>query len=160
MHRITIWYFWYSAIKYFANPSLHNLYVIKHSVHMIKSEIYLTLGVQSQQLKLGPKSRTIFLILGCLVIGDISTTLMAQIAMGEKFGEVGLVANFLMKTFGTNWPFYMFLSEFALFGMTTFFFMKNTVEMFGWKMPISYLPVMTVLTLVGNNTGYILVFSL
>jgi hypothetical protein len=89
------------------------------------------------------------------------STYAAQLVMGKYFSEVGLVAGFLMKVFHNEWPLAMFLTEFTIFGATTFFFAKSksTFKMIKWRWPIAYLPALTVLTLVANNSALVLLFA-
>jgi hypothetical protein len=114
-----------------------------------------------QQVIRKNKAEMLYIIIGCLVVGDVLTTYTAKIVMGEYFGEVGLVAGQLMKVFNDDWPLYMFLAEFSIFGATTFFFAKSKsmVKMIKWKVPIAYMPAITVLTLIANNSVLIVLFA-
>jgi hypothetical protein len=113
-----------------------------------------------QQVIRNNRAEVLYVLIGCLVVGDVLTTLTAKAVMGDAFGEVGLVANLMMGAFHEQWPICMFFSEFAIFGVTTFFFAKskNTLKMIRWRIPIAYLPALTILTLVANNSAIIVLF--
>ena len=105
--------------------------------------------------------RSIYLIIALLITCDILTTYTAKIVLGQRFGEVGLIANLLMRAFGGNWPLAMFLTEFAVFGITTYFFARSnsSMKMLKWRLPMAYLPALTLLTLVANNSVVIMAFA-
>lgn len=113
-----------------------------------------------QQVIRENKIEVLYVLIGCLVVGDVLTTLTAKAVLGSAFGEVGLVANLLMGVFHEQWPVYMFFSEFAIFGATTFFFArsKSTFKMIKWRMRIAYMPAITLLTLIANNSVIIVLF--
>jgi hypothetical protein len=101
-------------------------------------------------------------ILALLVVGDIMTTYVSKMIMGEHFGELGFVASRLMNTFGAAWPFWMFLAEFSIFALTAFFFSnsKGVMKFFRWKIAVKNLPAHTLLSLIANNLIMILYFTI
>ena len=95
-----------------------------------------------------------------LIACDVLTTYAAKIVLGSRFAELGLIAGNLMKAFGNSWPFAMFLSEFVVFGATTYWYARGnrTLKLFGRNLPLAYLPTMALLALVANNSTVIFFF--
>ena len=103
----------------------------------------------------------LYLIIGILILSDVTTTYLAKIVLGPRFAEMGLIANSLMKVFGNNWPVAMFAAEFAVFGATTYWYSRgNKVMKLRWlKVPMAYLPALALVALVANNSTVILAFK-
>ena len=108
-----------------------------------------------------PRMQRLYLVIGILIVCDVMTTYTAKVVLGPRFGEMGLIANSLMKTFGSNWPVAMFLAEFAVFGVTTYWYAKGdrVMKLFRLKVPMAYLPALALLALVANNSTVILAFK-
>lgn len=103
----------------------------------------------------------IYLIIAFLVLGDVMTTHVNMIVFGERFGELGLIANFLMVYFGESWPFAMFLVEMVIFGTVTFLFSRgnNTLRIGTKRLSLVYFPALALSMLIGNNLLQILIFT-
>lgn len=100
----------------------------------------------------------LYAVVVLLVFGDISTTFFSKMLLGANFGEIGLIANFLMSTVGDAWPVYMYPIEIVAFGLTTLLFSrsKNAISIGGKKkLSLTYLPVIALLSLIGNNLLHI-----
>ncbi|MGH9876333.1 MAG: hypothetical protein ACRD3Z_00750 [Nitrososphaerales archaeon] len=107
-------------------------------------------------------SNKLYLVIALLVLGDVITTHISTIVFGEYFGEVGLIANLLMRTFGESWSLAMFPIELAIFGMTTFAFSKsnNSVRItITKKMPLTYFPAIALALIIANNLVQLLIFT-
>src|SRR5262245_20383998 len=96
---------------------------------------------------------------------DVLSTYGASIVLGRLFLEVGLVAGFLMKLSPDSWPVFMFISEAIIFSGVGFFLtrgknVKSSIKVSRWNVPLAYLPALTLLVLVLNNTILIAIFSL
>ena len=120
--------------------------------------------IQSQDQKtfFRHNNKNLYLLVAGLTVCDILTTYTCSIVMGSFFGEMGFVARYLMRTFHDVWPLFMFMSEFAIFGLTAFFFAKSkaNLSMINWKLPLRYMPVITMLAMIANNATIILLFTL
>lgn len=105
--------------------------------------------------------KKLFMIIVSLVLGDVITTHVGTIVFGEYFGEIGLVANLLMKTIGDSWALAMFPIELAIFGMITFMFSrnKNAFHISKKKLSLTYLPAIALSLLIANNIIQILIFT-
>lgn len=104
----------------------------------------------------------VYLIIAFLVLGDVLTTHISRIVFGEYFGELGLIANLLMRMLGESWAIAMFPIEFAIFSMTAFLFAKrnNLVRVTpSKKIPLAYLPAIALGLLVANNLVQLLIFT-
>ncbi|MBI5133113.1 MAG: hypothetical protein HZA83_00210 [Thaumarchaeota archaeon] len=103
----------------------------------------------------------IYLIIAFLVLGDVMTTHVNAIVFGERFGELGLIANFLMRMFGESWPFAMFPVEMTIFGIATFLFSRgsNALRIGTKRLSLAYFPALALSMLIGNNLLQILIFT-
>jgi len=106
-------------------------------------------------------NKKLYLLIAALTICDILTTYTCSVVMGRYFGEMGFIAGFLMRTVHNVWPIFMFVAEFAIFGITGYFFAKSkgNLNMIKWKLPLRYMPVITMLTMIANNATIILLFT-
>lgn len=105
--------------------------------------------------------RYVYLVISLLVLGDVLTTHVSSIVMGEHFGELGFIANFLMRTFGDSWAFLMFPIEFAIFGIVTYYFSRGNGQLRlvgSKKLPVAYMPAIALSLLILNNSAHIVLF--
>lgn len=104
----------------------------------------------------------LYLVIAFLVLGDVITTHVSMIVFEEYFGEVGLIANVLMRTFEGSWQFAMFPIELGIFGMITYIFGKsnNSVRITSTKkLPLTYFPAITLALIIANNLVQLLIFK-
>jgi hypothetical protein len=104
----------------------------------------------------------LYLIVAFLVLADVITTHVSTIVFGEYFGEIGLIANFLMQTFEGSWQFVMFPIELGIFGIITYVFDRNnnSVHITSTKrMPLAYFPTIALSLIISNNLIQLVVFT-
>ena len=107
-------------------------------------------------------STKLYLVITFLVLADVITTHVSTIVFGEYFGEVGLIANFLMRAFEGSWQFAMFPIELGMFGTITYIFGKsnNSVHITNTKkLPLTYFPVIALALIISNNLVQLLIFT-
>jgi hypothetical protein len=96
---------------------------------------------------------------------DVLSTYGASVVLGSLFAEVGLVAGLIMREAPTSWPLYMFVSELVMFSAVGFYLSRGknsqaSVRISKWNIRLAYLPSLTLLVLVLNNTILIAIFGL
>jgi len=97
----------------------------------------------------------IYVVVICLAGLDVLTTFIASMSLGARFGELGMISGYLIHSFPKSWPLLGFLSESAVFGITTFVFarkVKDKLRLASWTCPFSYLPAVALAGLVLNNS--------
>lgn len=75
------------------------IHVFDNKLKSVKIRTYKALSTVNNVACLMKVSTKLYLIVAFLVLADVITTHVSTIVFGEYFGEVGLIANFLMRTF-------------------------------------------------------------
>lgn len=106
----------------------------------------------------------IIILVGCLAFMDVLTTYMASLSLGNRFGEMGLISGYLIRSFPSTWPYLTFWSELAVFGLTALYFARHgsnrSLRIARWSLPLAYLPSLALATLISNNSIAVLLFNI
>ncbi|MEO9321157.1 MAG: hypothetical protein ABI361_10825 [Nitrososphaera sp.] len=105
----------------------------------------------------------IIAVVGGLAFMDVLTTYAASLSLGARFGEMGLVSGYLIRSFPNTWPYFTFWSELAVFGLTALYFARkgssSSVKFARYSLPLAYLPSLALVMLISNNSLVVLLFN-
>jgi hypothetical protein len=138
------------------------IHVVDNKLKSVKIRTHKALSIMNSAARLMKVSTKLYLTLAFLVLADVVTTHVSTVVFGEYFGEVGLIANFLMLTFEGSWQFVMFPIELGIFGIITYIFGRsdNSVHITSTKkLPLTYFPAIALALIIANNLVQLAIFT-